>query len=469
MIMLIVVMGVYGVLTFAAQSTQASAVRVTALNLANQRIEQARNLSYDNVGVTYADGTQGNPAGTISTPEVVDSRFTVTTTVSWARDPATNRALYKNVHVSVAWTEGHAGHVDVSTSVYGKSNIVNAGDLSVVVRDRDTDEPLPGAVVTVRPQSGAARVVTSDENGEAFYGYLPSGTYAVTVVKGDYIFDPVVLGSVSIQSDLLTSVVAYAQHPSTVNVHVNDGASNPVGDSVVTLTSASGAILTLNTDGSGTATFTNLLVGNYQVAARYTGRTTARDVVNVAAGGETYDLTLSLAPRVGLTVRVVDSSGVAVSGATVSVRGPSPSTANAPGSPATTASNGEISFGTLEDGVYTISASKNGMVDATPMQVTYDGSSITVPTLTLGLNQFGTLEIHIFDNHGHPVTSRTRVSVWGPNGYTANIRSSTDSKDVIIITELSPGQYSVQPNAGGQIRTVNVQAGQTSIVNVNLP
>ncbi|TDB39533.1 MAG: hypothetical protein D9V44_00750 [Actinobacteria bacterium] len=469
MIMLVVVMGVYGVLTFAAQSTQLNATRVTALNLANQRIEQARNLSYDNVGVTYADGTQGNPAGTIATPEVVDSRFTVTTTVSWARDPATNRALYKNVHVTVAWTEGRAGHVDVSTSIYGKSNVANAGDLSVVVRDRDTDEALAGAVVTVRPASGTARVVTTDANGEAFYGYLPSGTYAVTVVKGDYIFDPVVLGSVTVQSDLLTSVVAYAQHPSTVRVLVDDGASNPVANSAVTLTAPSGAVVTVNTDGSGVATFDNLLVGNYQVAARYTGRTTARGVVNVAAGGQTYDIALSLSPRVGLTVRVIDSSGVAVQGATVTVRGPTPSTANAPGSPAATASNGEVSFGTLEDGVYTITATKSGMVDAAPQQVTYDGSSVTVPVLTLGLNQYGTLEIHIFDKHGNPVTSRTRVSVWGPNGYTANIRSASTSRDVIVITQLSPGQYSVQPDAGGQIRTVDVQAGQTSIVNVNLP
>lgn len=469
MIMLIVVMGVYGVLTFAATATQASATRVTALNVANQRLEQARNLSYDNVGMTYADGTQGNPAGTILTPEVVDTRFTVATLVSWARDPVTHRALYKTIHVTVAWTEGRGGSVDVSTSIFGKSYIVNAGDLSVVVRDRDTDAILPAAQVTVTPQSGAARIVSSDATGEAFFGYLPSDTYAVTIVKGDYIFDPAVLGAVSVQSDLLTSVVAYAQHPSTVRVTVDDGASNPVSGSAVTLTAPSGALLTAYTNSSGVATFGNLLVGTYQVAARYTGRTTARGVVNVAAGGQTYDLPLSLAARSGLTVRVIDSSGVAVAGATVNVSGPSPSTAAVAGSPQLTASNGEISFGTLADGTYTLTATKTGMIDSAAMQVAYDGSSTTVPVLTLGLYQYGTLEIHIYDKNGNAVKSRTRVSVWGPNGYSANIRSDAQSKDVIVITQLSPGQYSVQPDGGGQIRTVNVQVGQTSIVNVNLP
>ncbi len=468
-IMLIVVMGVYGVLTFAATATQASAIRVTALNVANQRLEQARNLAYDNVGVVYTNGTQGNPAGTILTPEVIDGRFTVTTLVSWARDPSTHRALYKNVHVTVAWTEGRGGSVDVSTSIFGKSTVVNAGDLSVVVRDRDTGQALPASSVTVTPQSGTARVVSTDATGEAFFGYLPSGTYSVAVVKDDYIFDPSVLSSVSIQADLLTSIVAYAQHPSTVRVIVDDGASHPINGSTVTLTSTSGAVLTATTDASGVATFSNLLVGTYQVAARYTGSTTARGVVNVAAGGQTYSLALSLSPRIGLTVRVIDTSGVVVQGATVSVTGPSPSTANIAGSPQLTASNGEISFGVLADGTYTISATKSGMIDATPIQVVYDGSSTTVPVLTLGLSQYGTLEIHIFDRNGNPVTSRTRVSVWGPNGYSANLRSDNSSRDVIVITSLSPGQYSVQPNAGGQIRTVNVQAGQTSIVNVNLP
>ncbi|MCE5191317.1 MAG: carboxypeptidase regulatory-like domain-containing protein [Actinomycetia bacterium] len=468
-IMLIVVMGVYSVLTFAAQSTQASTIRVTALNLANQRLEQTRNLAYDNVGVTYSNGTQGNPGGTIPTPEVVDTRFTVTTAVTWARDPDTNRALYKNVHVTVAWTEGRGGHVDVSTSVFGKSNLVNAGDLSIVVRDRDTNEVVPGAQVTVRPQSGADRVVTTGADGEAFYGYLPSGTYSVTIAKDDYIFDSAVLGSVSVQSDLLTSVVAYAQHPSTVNVHVNDGASTALVNAQVRLTSTSGAVLTQYTDGAGVATFANLLVDNYQIVATYTGRTTASGIVNVAVGGQTYDATLSLSPRVGLTVRVIDGSDAVVQGATVNVRGPSPSTSNISGSPQNTASNGEISFGVLADGTYTLTATKSGMTDATPLQVAYDGSSTTVPVLVLGLSQYGTLEIHIFKHNGNPVTQPTWVTVWNSSGYNASFKSSSSTPDVIIVTSLSPGEYSVKPSNGGGIRTVNVQAGQTSIVNVNLP
>ncbi len=468
MIMLVVVMGVYGVLTFAAQSTQASAIRVTALNLANQRLEQARNLAYDNVGVTFADGTQGNPAGTILTPEVVDDRFTVTTRVSWARDPDTNRALYKNVHVTVAWTEGRGGSVDVSTSVFGKSNLVNAGDLSISVRDRETDELLSGAVVTVTPQSGAARVVTTDENGEAFYGYLPSGTYSVTIVKGEYIFDAAVLGAVSVQSDLLTSIVAFAQLPSTVRVTVDDGTGNAVQGSAVTLTSTSGANLVQYTNSSGVATFSNLIVDTYQVAARYTGRSTARAQVNVAQGGQEYPLSMSLSPRYGLTVRV-EGSGGTVSGATVRVYGPQPSTSNAPGSPQTTATNGEVSFGTLEDGVYTITATKNGWNDAAPLVFTYDGSSTTVQVLTLTRDEFGNLEINIFDRNGNRVTSRTRVTVTYPNGDTESYRSSSSSRSVILLTNIPTGQYSVRPNDGGQARTVNVQPNQTSIVNVNLP
>ncbi len=309
MIMLIVVMGVMTVLTFAAQSTQASATRIAALNLANQRLEQARNLPYDDLGVTYSGGTLGNPAGAILTPETIDDRFTVTTVVGWARDPDTHRALYKTIHVNVAWTEGRGGDVDVSTSVFGKSNLVNTGDLSIVARDLVTDELLSNARVTITPTSGSSRTVTTGEDGEAFFGYLPTGQYAVTIEKTDYIFDTAALSSISVQSDLLTSIVAYGQEPSSVTVTVESEPGAPLNGATVTLTSSAGTVLTATSGANGIARFENLIVGTYQVAARFAGRSTARTQVNVDLPGQDYPLSLTLAPRYGLTVRVVDGTG----------------------------------------------------------------------------------------------------------------------------------------------------------------
>lgn len=469
MIMLIMVMGVMTVLAFAAQSTQSSSTRITALNLANQRLEQARNLPYDDLGVTYEGGTLGNPAGVIMTPETVDDRFTVTTDVGWARDPDTNRALYKQIHVTVAWEEGHGGHVEVSTSVFGKSNLVNTGDLSVLVRDLVTNELLSNAQVTITPTSGTARTVITSADGEAFFGYLPTGDYAVTILKTNYIFDTAALSAVAVQSGLLTSIVAYGQEPSSVTVTVESDPGTPLSGSTVTLTATSGRVLTAVSGSDGVAHFEDVLVGTYQVAATYTGRSTASAQVVVAAGGQDYPLTLSLAPRNGLTVRV-ESAGAGISGATVSVLGPAPGTSNAAGSPAVTASNGEVSFGLLEDGTYTITASKSGWNDAVPIVVTYDGSSTTIQVLTLTRDEFGNLVINIFKRNGNRVTSRKWVNVTYPDGDVFSYKSSSSSPSVITLSNIPTGTYSVVSAAdGGQARTVTVQPNQTSIVNVNLP
>lgn len=468
-IMLIVVIGVMTVLSFAAQSAQSNAIRVRALNLANQRLEQSRNLPYDSLGVRYDGGGLGNPAGAILTPEVIDNRFTVTTQVGWARDPDTHRALYKTIHVTVSWTEGRGGLVDVSTSVFGKSALVNTGDLSILVRDRVTDEPLTNAQVTITPTSGTARTVTTGADGEAFFGYLPTGTYSVNIVKMDYVFDTAALSAVAVQADLLTSIVAYGQEPSRVLVTVETAPGVYLQGATVTLTSAAGTVLTAYSGFDGVATFDNLIVGAYQVAARYTGRSSARGQVDVLSPGQDYSLSLSLAVRNGLTIRVIDSALAGVSGATVRVLGPQPGTNNATGSPGVTASNGEVSFGTLDDGTYTIIATKSGMNDSAPLVYVYDGSSTTVQTLTLTRNEFGNLEINIFDDHGNRVTSRTRVNATYPNGDVISYRSSSSSRSVILVSGIPTGQYSVIPEAGGQARTVNVQPNQTSVVNVNLP
>ncbi len=136
---------------------------------------------------------------------------------------------------------------------------------------------------------------------------------------------------------------------------------------------------------------------------------------------------------------------------------PQPSSNDATGSPQTTASNGEVSFGLLDDGTYTLMASKSGMNDAVPLVFTYDGSSTTVQVLTLTRNEYGNLEINIFDRNGNRVTARTRVTVTYPNGDVVSYRSSSSSRSVILLTGIPTGQYSVVPEAGGQARTVYVQ------------
>ena len=55
-----------GALGYASTANASNAMRQSGLELANQKMEQARNLSYDSLGTT-----NGYPTGTITTPETV--------------------------------------------------------------------------------------------------------------------------------------------------------------------------------------------------------------------------------------------------------------------------------------------------------------------------------------------------------------------------------------------------------------
>lgn len=461
MVLFIVAVGVLGAMSFASASSQSSALKTSALNIANQRLEQARNLPYDSVGVHYASGELGDPAGSILTPEAVGD-FTVETEVGWARDPDTGLSLYKQVSVVVSWTEGLGGSVSLSTNIFGKSELVNTGDLSFEIRDLDSNDLMQGAKVTISPASGSSRAVTTGADGVAFFGHLPTGTYTVSVTKSGYIFDPASVGTVTVTADLLTGVVGYLQHPSDLQVSVTSDGTTPISGVALTLTLPGGSTRTATSNGSGSASFDNLVVGSYQLRAEAIGRAAAQTSVNIAEGGQSYEVSLTMPSRAGFLVRVIDSSGQALSGASVAVQGPAPSTAHTAGSPAVTASNGEVSFGTPADGTYTITVSKSGYATSS-VSFTYDGT-VGLCEVQLSTQSSGSMVIHTVDRRGRD-EGREYVVVTGPN---YNQRLRTDTNGYLTLTGLTPGSYRVVSESSGRSYTVVVTAGGTSYIDVRV-
>lgn len=461
-ILLVVAIGVIGAIAFTTQNAASSAVRVDALNLANQRIEQVRNMPYDNIGTVDDLGNPGEPPGSILTSETVDSRFTVQTVVGWARDPDTHRALYKTVRITVGWDEGTGGSVSVSSNVFGKSALVNTGDLAITVLDRDTGDSVNAARVTITPASGSARTVYSTESGEAFFGYLPTGSWAVAVTKAGYIFDSLTLPSATVTADLLTSVVAHVQRPSALRVRVTDSGGAVVDNVTVALIRSGTTVRTESTGADGMAVFGDLLVGTYQLHASASGRAPVDTVVNVAQGGQTYEVDLTMAQRAGLVVSVADSSGNALSGAAVRVTGPSPSTADIAGSPSVSGSNGEVSFGTPPDGTYTVTASMAGF-GTMVVPVDYDGSNGPVQVV-LSPQSSGSLTVHTVDNRGRSAGSEW-VYVDGPN---LSAWRQTTSTGYLTLEGLTPGSFEVTSYRSGRSYTVPVAAGSTAFIEVRV-
>lgn len=455
-ILLIIALGTLSALDFSAQSSADSARRVTATNVANQQIEQIRNMPYDVIGV---DGA--NPDGTIVTPVTVDDDYTVQTEVTWARDSSTLRALYKIVTVTVDWEEGLGGSFSVATNVYGKSSLVNTGDVALTILDRATGEPVEDAMVVLTASDGTPASVRTDENGEAFFGYLDTGDWSIDVTKSGYIYDSQALPGVTVAPDLLTTAVGYLQEPSRLEVHVQDqGGSVLSGVTVTAQRSGDTQVLTGTTGVGGAVEFDDLMVGQYSVSAALSGWSPASTVTMVSAPGEAVEVTLSLAEMQGLVVRVVDDNGVGMSGAEVSVRGPSPSTTQLPGSPMTTTSSGDASFGYPAVGTYMVTVSRSGY-GTVIRTISYDGS-LPYYEVSLSPEEYGSLEIHTVRSNGNNY-GREWVIVVGED-FSQWVR--TDSSGYATLTGLRTGSYTVTSYRSGRSYEVQVLADETALVTV---
>lgn len=438
-ILLIIAMGVMSVFGYATQASQNSAVRVDALNLANERLELVRNLPYDEVGVINADGTPPDIPGAIETPVEIDGEYVVDTDVSWARDPDTGRALYKEVLVTVRWGEDSGSRVQLSSNIFGKSSLVNTGDLSVLALDAETNAAMTGVAVVITPVSGAARSTATDDAGEAFYGYLSTGEYQLQCTKAGYIYDYAALSSVNVAADLLTSVVVRLQRPSSARITVVDDSDVPIPGATVTLSRSGAPDRTATTSVSGAVDFDDLLIADYTATAVKDGYSQGSITVAIPAGGQALSQTIKLTARRGLVVRTSDSADVPVSGVTVNVRQSSWPSSHVSGSPLITSASGEVAFEGLANATYSVTVEKAGYTTQN-RSVTYDGSNAPEVFVMAPIAE-GSLLVRTVNNNGNARGGQS-VRITGPDSY--YLTGRTDSDGYLLVKGLQPGTYEVQ-------------------------
>jgi len=193
--------GLFGIVQYTSKLILNSSMKLTALSLANDRMEYFRSLPYNDVGTI-----SGIPPGTIpqnSTSTINGTVFVERVLVEYVDDPADGVLTatttdsngipsdYKRIKVEISW--------DVNTQINGSiflvSNIVprsiettvGGGSVRINVIDENS-VPLPGAVVRLINASTTPPIDVSrfsDVSGIALFSGAPAASNYQVIVTGD--------------------------------------------------------------------------------------------------------------------------------------------------------------------------------------------------------------------------------------------------------------------------------------------
>lgn len=473
---------------FAATSKQlaASHVEVVASKLATQTLEDARTVPYDDVGTV-----SGNPPGTLaaSQTQTVDGvTYTIQTTVKYVNNPAvgspTTYVDYKSVVVVV--TPGVTGDAPITQSTFiappNYASISGLATAVVTVVDADTLKTLSGMTVTISGGPSAARTDVTGSNGTVvFAGLTPNPTtgttnldYTVAVAQSGWDTDPTTASSVttaSLAASETWQVTIKVFMPATLNVNLLDSVTgNPITNySTVQVTEPAPESLTGSLSGNtGSYVFTSLGGDPLEPSASSYGITASADcyasqTVNTPMpvgypSTTTQTVTFKLVAQAGGTLNVTvtnNSTGAAISGATVQISGGSADLAPVS---RTTNSAGQVSFCEPASGTtnYTVAASASGY-GAGSASVAIVNNSTSSLAMKLVAGSTGTINLTT-------PASGTLVQLKATTG-TYDVEQDTNSSKTASFVNLAAGTYTayVQTGTSGGQPTWNAGQSVTAV------
>lgn len=202
-LMFIVFLGIFGAYQLGLKVVGLSQNKIIATTLANQRLEEARNLPYQKVGIEGIDEDGALPATSYYPPDT--QKYTILTDVDCRNnlaDGAEDTCLcdYKTVTCTVSWTGLFEGEISLATDIAPKNDIqeceVAGGVLEVSVFNAQ-GLGIGGAEVTVEDiLTGLIDQCLTDLQGlcvgERGIFLDPSSTpenYKITVTKSGFSID----------------------------------------------------------------------------------------------------------------------------------------------------------------------------------------------------------------------------------------------------------------------------------------
>lgn len=433
-ILFVVTVSIMGTLSFASTSDVQTTRRQGAVDLANAKIEAARNLAYDDVGTVG-----GNPAGVIPSPETVGP-YTVTTVVTYAFD-SSGDATYKLIRVTVSWTTPASGSIVMDSAIYGSSTaVLNNATLKVTVLDAlNSNAPISGADVFVDPSLGDLMDVPTGSDGVATFGYVPSGYTGVDVQLDGWVFDTAQFESIMVTPATPAQITVNGYRDSTQGFLVTNGSNGPaLPNANVTITEwnsgVSGATQQDQTDSSGLASFSGLFpstVRTYTYSVDCTGYVSATGSFSIpTAGAANANIVVPLNPVGAVAITVLDSkTGSALSNATVNLM---------PGSKtATTPASGLVVFttGPVLSKPATVTVGRSGYAT---QSVTWTYVGPYAHTFSLVANGYGSLLVQVRRRWDGSGRAGQPFMVTGP-GFVTPRYFLTDSSGNYTITNLPAG------------------------------
>jgi hypothetical protein len=216
---------------------------------------------------------------------------------------------------------------------------------------------------------------------------------------------------------------------------------------------------TTTTDGNGFYQFTNVAPGTYSVTASHSGFFSSTQSATVSSGATTT-LNFQLATGGKLAGTVTNSSGSAISGATVMISGGSVPTSVT----LTTSSTGAYATNFIPVGTYTITVSATGFTTQSKTATVNTGQTTTVNfTLSAG-GGTGTLSGTVVNISNNAAISGATVSFSGGS-------TTTNSSGFYQFTNVAAGTYNVTASHTGYFsstQTATVSGGATTTLNFKL-
>jgi hypothetical protein len=306
--------------------------------------------------------------------------------------------------------------------------------------------PISGATVSY---NGGSQTASTDTNGNYTLS-IPAGTYSVTAAASG--FQSQTQQNITVSSATVTTV-DFTLTASTGQITGTVTSSTGAAVSGASVTYSGGSTTTA---ANGSYTVNNLLPGTYSVKASATGFQSQTQSVIVTAGvATTADFTL--APLGKISGTVLNSGGVAVSGATVSYSGGS----------IKTGTNGSYTFSNVVPGTYNITVTATNYHSSTQSVIVALSATSTVNFALSPLT--GGLKGKTSSKGGVAIAGAT-ITISG-GVVSTKLTSTTNLSGNFSFTNIPVGSYSVSASKAGfttQTKNVSVSSSSTATVNFTL-